>query len=573
MNQAKRIPYGLANYGRLKRDNCYYVDKTHFIPAIEAAPYYLIFIRPRRFGKTLWLSTMEHYYDVHYRDQFDALFGDTFIGQNPTSDRNSYLVLSLNFSGVNPNIELVEASFIAHIQQKLAAFLTRYAAYFNEQEQQQILSASLMEGQLGHLFDLVEAKGLKTYLFIDEYDNFANTILTTEGEAAYWSLTHGGGFFRHFFGVLKKMTSGLTRLFITGVSPVTLDDVTSGFNIASNITLLPQFNELLGFNETELRSVLADQPAFPLSMDESLHLMTEWYNHYRFAETATTEVYNSDMVWYFILKTLAQNDLPKNLLDNNVRIDYNKLRHLMLVDKRLNGNFSRLQQIIEQGEIISPIVESFPVEQLLRPENFISLLFYFGLLSIAGTDEDELILRIPNLTVKELMYGYIREGYRDAEVFRIDFWSFARLVKEMAYQGEWRTVFEFLSEQIKAQTSIRNYLNGEKVIQGFLLAYLNVTNHFLLWSEKEMGGGFVDIYLEPFIARYKGIQFGYLLELKYIPRHEFNEIKLQEKIQEAETQLHRYIHDARITEIAQKTTLKGLALVYSGWELVYMGEI
>ena len=269
--------------------------------------------------------------------------------------------------------------------------------------------------------------------------------------------------------------------------------------------------------------------------------------------------------------------MPDHLIDDNIRIDYGKLRHLMLLDKRLNGNFSQLKEIIighaETGEVVSPIVPSFPVEYLLQRENFVSLLFYFGLLTIAGTHREQPILRIPNRTVKELMYGYIRSAYQDVGVFRLDVWRLNNLISNMAYDGEWQAVFEFLNEQITAQASVRDYLQGEKMIQGFLLAYLNVTNHFLAWSEKEMGGGFVDLYLEPFVARYPGMQFGYLIELKYISRSEFSQTALEKKIKQANTQLHTYLNDARIAEVSRKTSIKGLALVYNGWELVHASEI
>lgn len=576
MTHPKRIPYGSADYGRLRRENCYYVDKTRFIPLVEAAPFYLFFIRPRRFGKTLWLSVMEHYYDVGYTEQFEALFGETYIGQNPTADRNSYLVLMLNFAEVDPRIQNVEASFESYGRQMLDDFLNRYADFFSEAERQTVLNQPSLTTSLRQLFLHTANKQLKVYLLIDEYDNFANTILTTEGQEAYHTLTHGGGFFRHFFNLLKGATSGrgagLSRLFITGVSPITLDDVTSGFNIGHNITLSPQFNEMVGFTEAEVQQILEAYPS-PVPIALALSLMSEWYNHYRFFKNASNSMYNSDMVWYFILRTTEEQGVPQNLIDENIRIDYNKLRHLILVDQQLNGNFSLLKEVIELGELASPINPSFPVEHLLRRENFVSLLYYFGLLSFGGTHRGEPLLKIPNLTVKELMYGYIRSAYQDVDIFRLEVWKLGRLVGSMAYDGQWQAVFEFLTEQIREQTSIRDYLNGEKVIQGFLLAYLNVTNHFLLWSEKEMGGGFADIYLEPFIARNPDMKYGYLLELKYIPRHTFNQETLQQKIEQAESQLQRYLADSRLAEIAQTVTIKGLALIYNGWELVYQAEV
>ena len=426
---------------------------------------------------------------------------------------------------------------------------------------------------------MLAPRGLKTFLIIDEYDNFANTILTTAGQKAYHSLTHGGGFFRYFFNLLKGATagqiSGLTRLFITGVSPITMDDVSSGFNIGTNISIEAPFNEMIGFTETEVKTMLeyyynAEELIIPV--DDSLLLMKEWYDGYCFNESATSTMFNSDMVLYFIRKTIVGKGLPKYLIDQNVKIDYGKLRHLITVDKHLNGNFSELKSIIETGEVVSDIALSFPIEQLLQRENFISLLFYFGLLSFAGEKTGRPLLRIPNLTIKDLMYSYIREGFKDVDIFRLDVWKLSNLLGDMAYKGQWQATFDFIADEVKKQTSIRDYLDGEKVIQGFLLAYLNVTHFFLMWSEREMGGGFVDLYLEPFLDRYPDMQYGYLIELKYIPKSKFSNDKLQETISAAEEQLRKYANDARIQDVTSKVPVKKLALVYKGWELVYREE-
>ena len=521
-------------------------------------------------------------------DEFDQLFGDTFIGQQPTADRNSYLTITFNFSQVNPDIALVQASFETYGNQVITNFLDRYTGYFTAEERRTILARPDTESQLRQIFAYIAAKDLKVYFFIDEYDNFTNTILSTAGQAAYHEITHGAGFYRHFFNMLKGATTGrmagLTRMFITGVSPVTMDDVTSGFNIGSNISLEANFNELIGFTEADVAKMLAyyldsssQAPSsvggeLQLDIAECMVIMQTWYDNYRFSRRATTSMFNSDMVFYFLLATVSHGRIPDNLIDQNIRIDYNKLRHLITIDKRLNGNFSQLKSIVETGEVVSSVVPSFPLEELLARENFISLLVYFGLLTFAGERDGQPLLRIPNVTVKDLMYGYLRDSYRDVDIFRIDPWYLSKFLQGMAYHGEWKPFFDFLAEEVQQQLSIRDYLNGEKMIQGFLLAYLNVTHFYLTWSEREMGDGFVDLYLEPFLARYTDMKYGYLLELKYIKRSEFNKTKLQEKIGEATSQFARYARDERIHKVAEQVTIKYLILVYNGWELVYREE-
>ena len=460
---------------------------------------------------------MRHYYDVNQADNFEALFGDTYIGQNPTPDHNSYLILFLNFALVNPTLDKVERSFEANGTNEIDSFLRRYKQFFNEEELENIQRGENVADKLQRIFYHATEKGLKIYLFIDEYDNFTNTILSTYGQESYHDVTRGTGFFRHFFNLLKGATggqiTGLTRLFITGVSPVTMDDVTSGFNIGTNISLDSHYNGMIGFTEDEVLTMLQayhKHGMLPLGVDTSMVLMRSWYNNYFFGQQAKVAMYNSDMVLHFLLRTVADDGIPNELIDQNIRIDYNKLRHLMAVDNRLNGNFSLLKTIIEDGEIIASINPSFPLEELIERRNFISLLYYFGLLSMAGTVDEEPLLRIPNRTVQDLLYGYMRSGFEDVDIFKLDVWKVAGFMRDMAYRGDWKPFFDYLCQEIQQQASVRDHLNGEKVIQGFLIAYLNVTHNFLTWSEREMGGGFVDLYLEPFLARYPGVKYGYL---------------------------------------------------------------
>ncbi len=220
------------------------------------------------------------------------------------------------------------------------------------------------------------------------------------------------------------------------------------------------------------------------------------------------------MVFYCLKSLLKSGAYPTEMIDHNVRIDYGKLRHLVVLDRQLNDNFGYLRKILETRRSAANIVSSFPVEHLTKPSNFISLLFYFGLLSYTATHE----LTIPNHTVNHLLCSYLRDGYEDVDVFSVDLWHFAELMWKMAYNGEWDPVFRFLADEVKQQTSIRDYLTGEKVIQTFLLAYLNVTDYYLTRTEEEMGKGFADLYLEPFWQKYKDVAHSYLIELKYLTR-------------------------------------------------------
>jgi len=369
----KKIPYGLADYDRLIKKNCYYVDKTMYLTEIENAGDFLFFIRPRRFGKSLFVSVIEAYYDVYYKDRFEELFKNTWIYRDPTEERGAYLVLKFNFSMVDPAVDRVEDSFLNHVRGRALSFLRKYSNYLIKDLdyfKKNIEESRSAPDILSIIRDLCKDSHQKSYAVIDEYDNFANTILSTVGEKAYHDLTHGEGFFRSFFNVLKGGTDGIeapfTRLFLTGVSPVTLDDVTSGFNIGKNISLHPNFDRMLGFTRDDVIEMIEYYRSYAMIHHPTeflLEIMTEWYGNYLFSEEGHVKMFNSDMVLYFVDNYLTRQKLPNNLIDRNVRIDYGKLRHLIIVDKgknkTFNGNFNRLKRIIEEGKISTKLVEGF----------------------------------------------------------------------------------------------------------------------------------------------------------------------------------------------------------------------
>ena len=529
-----RIPYGEMSFRRIRTNGWLYVDKTRFLRPLEEERY-VFFIRPRRFGKSCWLSLLECYYGRHWAHEFEALFGGTDVGRAPTAERGRYVVVRFDFSAFNDKLETLEERFEDYCDIRLQGALKRNADLFPEAALRHILSRSAIDSKLNALFDYAGEHGIPLYILIDEYDNFANTVLVHRGQEAYESFTHGGGFYRNFFATLKAGTGGegggLERLFITGVSPITMDDVTSGFNIGENVTLSPKFNDVLGFTEPEVRGLLdlyRDRGAFNQDVDAALDVMREWYNGYRFARNAPGDLYNTDMVLYYIKHSIPNEPMPDDLIDPNIRIDYTKLRHLLLVNRRasaearrLNGNFDLLRHVIGEGETEADDINlSFPLDELDDPENFLSLLYYFGLLSIRGVSGGAVRLGIPNQTVWRLMYGYLRKAYRDVGVFSVSHHHFSRLVRRMAYKGEWRPAVEYIAAAMAEQTGIRDYIDGEKVVQAFLAAHFSMVGQFLIHSERELNKGYADLHLEPFVAQYPDIGYGYVMEVKYLTRSE-----------------------------------------------------
>ena len=596
-----RIPYGWADFRAMRLEGRLYVDKTRFLRPLEDERFVFL-IRPRRFGKSCWLSLLENYYDRKWASEFEQVFGTLDIGRDPTENRHSFVTLRFDFSAVHDAPETLEREFEYYCGDVIQRSMERHPALFPQQEVQRISSAPSIGAKLHSLFWHAAEHDIRLYLLIDEYDNFANTILAHHGADAYHELTHGSGFYRNFFAALKagagRSGGGLERLFITGVSPITLDDVTSGFNIGKNISLLPEFNAALGFTEAEVRGLLQTyREAGALALDEetALNVMREWYDGYRFAEDAKETVYNTDMVLYFLDAAMPNKPMPNKLIDVNVRIDYGKLRHLLTVsrgqaqaggaartgasdageagerasDVRLNGNFDLLRQIVGEGQADADIQASFPLERLAQSDNFLSLLYYFGLLSIRETTGRRTRLHIPNQTVRHLLYGHLRDAYNDVGVLCVDLASFADLLQRMAHEGEWQPVFDFLRDVIAKQTSVRDYLDGEKVIQGFLAAYLGVSQHFLMRTEPELNKGFADITLEPLTAQHPELRHGYLVELKYLKRGEdASKAKVQAVVENAHDQLRRYLADDRLARAYPSAQFTGLAVVFHGWEMV-----
>ncbi|NIM11427.1 MAG: AAA family ATPase, partial [Candidatus Aminicenantes bacterium] len=553
---------------------------------------YLFFIRPRRFGKSLFLSVMEAYYDVFYKDRFEEFFKGTWIYDHPTDERGRYLVLSLNFSVVEPDPEKMEASFLNHIQDAAVDFIQRYSDYLSTNPKrdyyaQKIENSRSATDVLSTLLLLCKGARQKLYVIIDEYDNFANTILSTVGEDAYLKLTHGPGFFRSFFNALKKGTTGtgapISRSFITGVSPITMDDVTSGYNIGENVSLDALFNRMLGFTRTDVTEMIDYYQSAGLIKHETGYLMEiidQWYGNYLFSEYSLNQerLYNSDMVLYFLKEYFKIQSIPGDLIDNNVRIDYDKLRHLIVVDRGktiiTNGNFSKLKEIVGKGETLSKITRGFPLEKLMDPENFESLLFYLGLLTIKGPEKNKLCLEIPNETVKRLYYSYIEEAYRETGIFALDLSVYSDLMTDMAYDGKWKPLLEFITGRMKESMSLRDLVTGEKSIQAFLNVYLGLSDLYIIHSEKELNKGYADLVMEAFLARYAGINYSYILEIKYLKSgSKRGDPGIQELIQTAEEQLKTYSIDEKYRKTIEKTNLIKLVLIFSGHKLVHIGEL
>ena len=582
MNQPvkrKRIPYGMMNFIDVREDDCYYVDKTHYIPLIENANKYFFYIRPRRFGKSLTISMLRHYYNILEADKFEKWYGDLYIGKHPTPERNSYLIIYLNFAVVNAELNSYRQSLDAHCNTEFNFFCDVYAQYLPEGIKEEMNKKKGAVEQLNYLYKECIKTNQQIYLFIDEYDHFTNKILSEPSCLEdYKSETYGTGYLRSFFDTVKAGTdSTIKRCFVTGVSPVTMDDLTSGFNIGTNYSLSPEFNEMTGFNEEEVRAMLdyyATTCQFHHSTDGLIEAMKPWYDNYCFAEQSYggTTMYNSNMVLYFVDNYIRNGGyMPRNMVEENIRVDYNKLRMLIRKDKEFAHDASTIQTLVQQGYVTGELKTGFPAETVAEPDNFISLLFYFGMLTISGTLEGETKLTIPNQVVREQLYSYLLDTYNEADL-RFDNWEKGKLASAMAYRGDWKAYFDYIAECLHRYSSQRDKQKGEAYVHGFTLAMTAQNRFYRPISEQENQEGYADIFMFPLLDIYKDMLHSYIIELKYAKGKDSDE-KVEQLRQEAITQANRYAASETVQKAIGTTTLHKIIVVYQGMKMVVCEEV
>ena len=585
--QVKQVPYGVADFAMVIEQNLYYVDKTMFIPELEKQPRNLFFIRPRRFGKSMFLSMLYSYYDCAQSHKFQSLFGNLWIGQHPTPLQGKYQVLFLDFSQITGNIDKLESKFNSYLSINLDAFVRQYSEYY-QAEMEEILAQEDFEEKMELIFKAAKAHQYHLYLIIDEYDNFTNVILNERGENVYHAITHADGFYRDVF---KKFKGNFERIFMMGVSPVTLDDVTSGFNIGWNISIKPEFDEMLGFSTTdvvEMFTYYKEHGSIPADsdIDAIVNDMKPWYDNYCFAKQALkkkTRMFNCDMVLYYLRNYMDAGCPPEEMIDPNTRTDYGKMKKLLQFDKLDGERKGIIRKIAEEEQIVTQLYESFSAYQIPKAEIFPSLLFYYGMLTIKGTRGSKLILGIPNNNVRKQYYGYLEEEYQ-AKAY-VDVNQLTDYYYDMAYDGKWEEGLRFMADAYAKVSSVRDGIEAERNLQGFFMAYLNLNDYYITAPELELNHGYCDFFLLPDLTHYAS-QHSYILELKVLSKKDFSAIvegeftedgkpmtKAEKQWREAVDQIHRYAEAPRVEALRQGTKLHLIIMQFEGWELKRMEEV
>ena len=556
----KKIPYGLSDFKRVKIENYYYIDKTKFIEEIEEEANFLFFLRPRRFGKSLTINMLIAYYDIDYKDEFEEIFKDTYILNNPTSEKSRYYIMKFDFSAVD--ITDYKNSFRVNLIITINNFIEKYGLDIVFEDSNPI-------NRLNQLLSKCKNLNLPLYIFIDEYDNFVNKLLVSDMSSYEGLVTDKEAFYKEFFTMLKVGTSyndsAIRKMFFTGVSSLALFDVTSGSNIGVNASSSYGLNDLVGVTKSELNEMI-EYYGLDTQKEQIIKRCDEWYNSYRFNKDIEDTIYNSDMILYYLKSLIYYKKEPDELIDVNVRTDYSKLKYLVYTNKRLNGNFDLLNKLIQNEKVtITNIKDNFSAFEMLESENFSSFLYSLGFVTIEKY-RTSLILKIPNQTIKKIVADFIYSAYKDIE-FNIKLQKFNNHLSDFAYEKDLE-VFRYLNEEVKAQSTIRDYIDGENFIKGFLVAYLSLNPFYEVKTELEVTKGFIDILLNPISPE---IPYGGVIELKYIPKSKYTDKLKEIKIAEAKEQLERY-DITTIPNLRDKPFVK-IILVYMGWELVYCEEL
>ncbi len=522
-----RFPYGVSNFETLVEEGYLYVDRTAYIERLERqGSRFHFFLRPRRFGKSLFVSVLEYYYGQEHRDKFERLFGRYYIGQHPTPNANRYLVLKFDFSGVETGeVSMLYDSFLEVVKDGVQKFLLRYAPLFGKEEQGIIQASKSPSDVMGKLLVFMERHpDERLMVVIDEYDHFTNELIAFYLDD-FKEIVSRNGFVRKFYEVLKKGTGDgvIDRIFATGISPITLDSLTSGFNIADNLTLDLEMHDMLGFREEEVAELLrlagVSEADFP-TVSEDVRV---WYNGYRFNEKVPHRLYNPDMVLYFVSWYSRYQEYPRHLLDTNVSSDYGKIRRMLRVGNA-KTNQEVLEEILREGSTSAALTLQYTFERRWTRDDFASLLFYLGLLTIQRSLLGKWTFEVPNRVIEGLYYQHFQEVLLQRTKISADEIDMSDRIAALALEDDMRPVAEALQSVLERLSNRDSRGWSEKHVKAVLMALLVPTGVYGVFSEWPVGQGYADIYLRrrpPILEP----RHEHLIELKYVKKEDAAQVE------------------------------------------------
>ena len=574
-NDFKQIPYGICDFKQVRKENKYLVDKSMYFERMERAGNFLFLVRPRRFGKSLFLNMLEAYYDINEKDNFQELFKGMYAAEHPTEYHNKYQVMHLDFSCVGSDIDNLSSNFNNYLTGLCESFIRKYAYLYPKGCEDEVLRGKTGIDMLNRLNNVARDSGCSLYLIVDEYDNFTNNVLNVKGQQAYHDLTHGTGFYRDVFKLFKPM---FDRIIMLGVAPITLDDLTSGYNIALNMTIDSRFNQMLGFSEDEVRQMIRyykDAGAIKPEVTEDgiIADIKPWYDNYCFSKDSfgrEPSMFNSDMVCYYMSTLVDTGKKPDELIDPNTMTDYGKLKRLIRIDKTEGKRTEIIHNIVEEGFIKARVVSHFPAERMMEFGNFVSLLYYYGMLTIGGVIGERLKLIIPNNNVRLQYYQYLLDEY--SSIHSVDISGLDDYFDQAALDGNWQPLLSFICKAYHDTTAVRQLIEGERNLQGFMNAYLTLTNYYLVAPEMEFSHGYCDFFLLPNYTVYPMVAHSYILELKYL-KTDATEAETAQQWTEAVAQIKTYAADRKLQTMLHGTQLHLIVVQIKGYDVVKMEEI
>jgi hypothetical protein len=560
-----RIPYGKSDYRTLVEENYFYQDRTPYIKTLEDwDSTYLMYLRPRRFGKSLLLSTLRHYYGMQYQTEFDQLFGNTFIGKNPTRRANKYMVLNFDFSGINTSTEQgVFEGFLSNVLKGIGNFIKDYPAHFSKEQVKEILSQKEPNEVIKMLFyHLYEGRSeSKVYILIDEYDHFANELISFNFNY-FMEIVTQNGYVRKFYETIKIATGqGLVeRILMTGVSPITVDSLTSGFNISANISSAPAFHQMVGFEEKEVAGILAGVEMPIEEISATLNDMRLWYDGYLFSANVKKHLYNPNMVLYFAHAYKTTQAYPKDMLDPNIASDYSKIQKLFSIQGNEDKYLEVLKELLESAEVTATLTGQYSFERGFSQNDLVSLLFYMGFLTIKSEHLGAYTFSFPNYVIKKLYADYFFNSILEKAHLPIDNRPVNAAIREMAETGNPKAFFEQVKLILKYFSTRDSAHYNENTLKATIISLLHQQKFYYIHSEYETNWTYMDVFLEA--IRGQKPKYEVAMELKYAEKA--GKIAVETIFKKASVQLQGYLDTPKFNT---RTNIKSFVVVVAGDKL------
>jgi Predicted AAA-ATPase/PD-(D/E)XK nuclease superfamily len=560
-----RIPYGKSNYRTLIEENYFYQDRTSYIKTLEDwDSTYLMYLRPRRFGKSLLMSTLHYYYGLQHQTMFDTLFGHTFIGKKPTPNANNYMVLNFDFSSIDTSTETgVYTGFMSNVLKGVEVFLSNYDTLFTDKQKQTILAKKEPNEIVKSLFSahLVNKISHKIYILIDEYDHFANELISFNFNY-FMDIVTKNGYVHKFYEAIKiETTTGIVeRILLTGVSPITVDSLTSGFNIAKNISLSPTFHQMIGFDETEVAGILAGIEMPIEEIPSTLNDMRLWYNGYLFCADLDKRLYNPNMVLYFAAEYAERRKYPRDMLDPNIASDYSKIQKLFSIQGKEDYYLEILRELLEKGDVTSTLTSQYSFARGFTQNDLVSLLFYMGFLTISKERLGAYVFSFPNYVIKKLYADYFFNSILERVHLPIDNRPVNEAIREMAEMGNPKPFFEEVQHIVNYFSTRDSAHFNENTLKAVIISLLHQQNFYYIHSEYETNWTYMDVFLEA--IRGQKPQYEVAMELKYVKKA--GKKAIDTLVKAAKIQLQGYLDTPKFNT---RTNIKSFVVVVAGDKL------